>query len=285
MAFNPYAPPADNFGPPPGALPSGSGPVGWEAGEVMGQAWEIFKRQWVTFFFGPLIAMFAAGIPGQIINQVVATSTSDMDVIIAAGVISGLINLVVQTYMYAGLYKMCLGAARNGMPQLGELFQGGSRFLALLGATLLMNLLIIVGFICLIIPGIIVAYGLSMTPYFVIDQGLGPVEAIKASWNATDGHKGKLFVYSLLSMLVMFAGLLCCCIGMYGAIGVVFLGNAIIYTRLTGTMGHDTFNPYGGFGGPPAYGPPGYGPQGGYGPPPGYGGPPPGGGYGGGPSF
>jgi uncharacterized membrane protein len=270
----------------------GTGTQDWEAGEVLGQAWEIFKRQWITFFLGPLVGMFCAGIPGGIVNNIVAQSGADMEVMVSVQMVGQLITFALITFFYAGLFKVSLSAARGGTPQFGELFQGGSRFLPLLGTMFLMYLCMTVGFILLIVPGIIVGLALSQAPYYCVDQNMGPVEALKASWNATDGQKGKLFVYGLLSMLVMFAGLLCCCIGYYGALGIVILGQAIIFTRISGTMGAGPFGGFGGYGGfgppgygppmgygPPGYGPQGYGPQGGFGGPPGYG-PPPGGGYG-----
>ena len=298
---NPYAPPNEPFAPPPaGAVPTAGGPVDWEAGDALSQGWEVFKRQWVTFALGPLMAYFGAGIPASIVNQVGQSSGASAEQLSIFIMIGQLITFAIITYFNAGFMKASLSAVRGNTPQFGELFSGGSRFLPLLGTYFLMYLCIVVGLILLIVPGIIAALALSMAPFYCVDQNLGPVEALKASWNATDGQKGKIFVYGLLSILVLFAGMLCCCIGYYGALGVVMLGNAVIFTRLTGTMGQGPFGGfgggfgYGGYGAPPPYGyggPPGYGPPPYGGPPPGYG-PPPGGGYGGppgggygGPSF
>jgi uncharacterized membrane protein len=280
---NPYAPPTEPFAPPPvGGVPTGGNPADWEAGDVLGQAWEVFKRQWVTFFLGPLLAYFAAGIPARMITQLAMNTGADQEVVVALSFVGQVISWAIISYFNAGLIKASLSAVRGYTPSFGELFQGGPRFLPLFGTYFLMYLAISVGLIMLIVPGIIVALALSMAPFYCVDQNMGPVDAFKASWNVTEGQKGKLFVFALLSFLLMIVGILFCCIGMYGAVGVVALGNAIIFTRLTGTMGQ---GPTGGFGfggfGPPGYGPPGYGPPG-YGPPgygpPGYG--PPGGGFG-----
>lgn len=54
------------------------------------------------------------------------------------------------------------------------------------------------GFLCFIIPGIVVSYGLDMVPYILADNpGIGIMDAIKASWEMMKGYKWKLFVFDL----------------------------------------------------------------------------------------
>src|SRR5262249_36576075 len=140
------------------------------------------------------------------------------------------------------------------------------------------------------VPGVILGLGLSLSSYYCIDQKMGPIDAMKASWAATNGQKGKIFLFGLVAFLLIIAGYLACLCGAFVAIPVVMVAFATIYLRLSGTMGSGQAPPYGaggypapGFGPPgPGYGAPpggygggGYGPQGG-----GYGGPPGGGGYG-----
>jgi hypothetical protein len=188
--------------------------------------------------------------------------------------------------MNAGFYRMSIKTARGGMPSFGEVFQAGDRFLPMFLTTLLMDVIILVGLVLLIVPGVVAALGLCLAPFYVVDQNMGPIDAITASWNATTGHKGKIFLFYVFSVLASIVGLFACCVGVYAAVGTTTLGLATMYTRLTGTAGG---GPFGGGGMMPyGYGPmPGYGPPLGYGgPPPGYGGPPPGygppgGGYGG----
>lgn len=54
------------------------------------------------------------------------------------------------------------------------------------------------GFLCFIIPGFVVSYGLDMVPYILADNpGIGIMDAIKASWEMMKGYKWKLFVFDL----------------------------------------------------------------------------------------
>ena len=60
---------------------------------------------------------------------------------------------------------------------------------------LLTTVSIILGYVLLIIPGIIVSLMLALLPFIVAEKNdIDPVEAIKKSSNMMDGHKMKLFL-------------------------------------------------------------------------------------------
>lgn len=62
----------------------------------------------------------------------------------------------------------------------------------------LKNLFVALGFVFLIIPGLIVSYGMELVPYILADNpGMGIMDVIKASWNMMKGHKWELFVLDL----------------------------------------------------------------------------------------
>ena len=154
-------------------------------------------------------------------------------------------------------------------------FLSAQNMFTLLGHATFLGMLA-VGMVFLVVPGVILALGLGLYPYFIVDRNMGPVEALKASWDATTGHKANLFVLGFYSFGVMLLGVAACCIGIMPAVAVMSVAQAIVFTRLTGTVGQPPA------GSPPGYPPSAYGaPPGAYGPPPGAYGPPPGG-YGGG---
>jgi uncharacterized membrane protein len=68
-----------------------------------------------------------------------------------------------------------------------------------------MILAIFVGFIFFIIPGFILSLGLSQAMYLLADDDeLGPVEALKESWEMMKGHKTDYFVLGLYFILWSF---------------------------------------------------------------------------------
>lgn len=256
----------------------------WSVDEVVRQAWEIVKQHWVALIFGPLIGSILGAIPGQIL-QGIGRASNDRDTIFLMTVLSALIGMFVQTFFTAGMIKLALTAARSGSPQISEVFSGGSAYLRLLGTSLLTGVVVGFGFILLIVPGIILAIGLAMAPYYAVDAEMGPVDAMKASWEAMNGHKVNFFLFLLMGIVLAILGLIACCVGVFAAQAVILVGTAIIYTRVSGRTGG--FGGGGGIwsGGPAGgglgggYSPGGYAPGGGYGPGMGPT-PPPGGGWG-----
>ncbi len=287
MTYNPYGAPAAQ-GPIAPQVPAGPPgmPQPWEAGEVVSRAWDIFKVHWVPLVFGTMIGSAAASAPQQIgsIYNVVAHGPGgdkypiDDPIWVALAVGGGVIGWVLQAFFQAGFTKMYATAARGAAPEFAHVFSGAPHFFRMLGAMFLQMFLIMLGMIFFLVPGIILALGLMLTPYYVVDRGMGPIEAMKASWAATTGEKGKLFVLGLYWLGIMILGMLACCVGILPAIATMGLTQAIVYCRLTGTESTfsaappappGAYGPYGGgYGG---YGPPPQQPPGGYnyGPPPG----------------
>jgi len=282
--------------------------MAWEPTEVMGTAWSVFKPHWGPLVGATFVAAFIQGTINNVVSRIVGSATGNplsdpeqmqrlnnlnmekvlQQVMIQTAIIT-VILYPVAAFFRAGVIKLMLNTARGNAPNFGDIFSGASKTLNLTIAMFLKGAIILVGFLLLIVPGIYASLALSQVEFFVVDRNMSPVDAIKASWSATEGQKGNIFLYGIVSFGVMLLGLLACCLGVLVAIPVIELGTAMIFTRITGTPGHGGGNPFAGYGPPggmpppPNYGPPGgYGPPpgGGYGQPPGGYGPPPGGGYG-----
>ncbi len=66
-------------------------------------------------------------------------------------------------------------------------------FLKLAVMNLLTGILLAVSFLLLIVPFFFVLPRLQLAPYFLINQKLGIIDAIKASWHDTKGHSGEVW--------------------------------------------------------------------------------------------
>jgi hypothetical protein len=69
----------------------------------------------------------------------------------------------------------------------------------------------------------------------IIDRGLGPIEAIKGSWQLSRGHFWSLFGVSLVLGIILFAGLMSCLIGILFAAPQVMLTWTAGYLLIAGT--------------------------------------------------
>lgn len=82
--------------------------------------------------------------------------------------------------------------------------KGFTKLLPLIGLGILAGLAIMLGFLLLIIPGIYLVLKLCLSSYALVDQDLGPVEAMKKSFAITKGNVGKVAVYIGMTLILAF---------------------------------------------------------------------------------
>ena len=92
---------------------------------------------------------------------------------------------------------------------LGSLFSNtASHILSLAVAGILIGIVVGIGFILLVIPGIYLGVRLSLTVSSIIVKGESPVDAMKDSWETAHGNMwtifGVLLVYSVLNIILGF---------------------------------------------------------------------------------
>lgn len=79
-----------------------------------------------------------------------------------------------------------------------DLFKYYHDFVKIIGVTVLMGLIVMLGYICFIIPGIILTLSYSLVPIILIKKPeLGIVETLKYSREKMQGHKLDTFVLGL----------------------------------------------------------------------------------------
>jgi uncharacterized membrane protein len=231
--FNPYA--APQAVPYVAAQQAPGQPLDWEPVEVVKLALDRLGTYWFVLVAGYAIEFVVTQAVTQ--GPVLALkfgSNYDQTVISVVTLVCSLAGMTVGAFFTVGLLRVCLDAARGKPVRFATLFLGGDRFLAMIGLYFLMTLLIGLGFVLFIVPGIILAFGWSFAPLFVVDANLGPVAAMRASWYATAGQKGKLFGFGLLSIGVALLGLIACGIGVVPATSLLYVAWAIAFTRASG---------------------------------------------------
>ncbi len=104
-----------------------------------------------------------------------------------------------------GIYRAALDVSRGIAPEFTVLLKTEN-----LGRYVVFSLaylgLIILGFVLCVIPGILVAFLLQLGPFFILDKGYRPVEAMKASYSVISRNVGPAIVMVLFSILVTLLG-------------------------------------------------------------------------------
>ena len=115
-----------------------------------------------------------------------------------------------------GLSVFFLNIIRKEDTRYARLFDGFKDYIRVFLAEFLMCIAIAIGFCLLIIPGIMLAIGLTMTDFILKDdKEISAVDALFKSWKMTKGHKMRLFWlalsfigWAILSLLTLGIGFL-----------------------------------------------------------------------------
>jgi uncharacterized membrane protein len=237
-------------------------------GEVLSLAWERFKQSWAVLVFSHLIVVVIL----QVVSRVTVMAlgvTQDLrspTYWTAVGVTSA-IGQVVTAFFRPGLVRIWLAVSRGQSPSFGLLFSGFDRFLPMLGLTLLSGIAYTLGLVLLIVPGVILMLGFFAAEYYVVEGKMGPIAAMKSSWDATKGNKGDILLLALAGLGLFILGALMCLVGYFVTFPIFQVAAAASYTRMSGNG--PAPSPWVDQQPPPA--PPAGAPPADYGPPPGYG--------------
>ncbi len=199
QAQNPYAAPQAQGYPAQGMGLAPGGQFG--VGEMLSAGWERFKANWLTLILANLVLGVIA-VVAMMIFYIPAMLLMGNDSLQIVGSILMLVGMLAMfaalAWLGGGLLKLHLAVARGDQSAgVGMIFSGGRFMISLIGAYFLFGLMAWIP-----VFGIIAACALCLTGFFIVDQGKGAIDALKASWNATRGYKMTTFLTLLVCYLI-----------------------------------------------------------------------------------
>ena len=137
-----------------------------------------------------------------------------------------------------GMTRVVIEICDEHTPDMSAFFFNFRFFLNYAAGSILFMLMITLGFILLIIPGIICFLKFQFFAYFIIDKNAGPFEAFKMSSRITKGIKMRLLAFLILAGGINILGGLALGIGLIASIPTTLIAHAAIYRKLSS----DSFN-------------------------------------------
>ncbi len=182
-------------------------------GNLFGRAFDIFKTNPGLMVLITLIYMGVVSLPEYIGGDG------------PQGILFSLISIAISGPMALGYYGVMLRFVRDEPVRVGNLFDGFQNFGQAIGVYLLTALLIFIGILVFIIPGIILSLGLWPALMLVYDGRDGVVDVLKEAWDMTNGHKTTLFLLFVVTGIFVLAGLIAFVIGIVvtATIGMIIL--------------------------------------------------------------
>lgn len=203
-----------------------------EVGACVKRAFELTKRNFGVLFLA-MISVLA-------VYFVVVVALSAIDVAMGwkspiessrdqGSVFNQLAMQVISIFISLGATRFGLNLVSGRPVGVAQIFGEGDRLLRGIGVWLLLSLMIVVGMLFFIVPGIWLAlkYGQAMTA--LVDRNCGVIEAFKYSGKITEGHKAKLMLLGSAVLGIILAGLLAFVVGVVFAYPVAGLAWVLGY--------------------------------------------------------
>lgn len=119
---------------------------------------------------------------------------------------------------------MFRNVARKQISFNESLSEGLKYYVSFIVMFILMYVIAALSLLAFIIPFFFVAPRIALSPYFLVAKNMGPVDAVKASWDETKGHAGK--VWGIIGVNVLIALLIFTIIGIPFAMYFFFMYSA-----------------------------------------------------------
>tara|TARA_R110002095_G_C4250867_1_gene240060 strand:- start:3310 stop:4317 length:1008 start_codon:yes stop_codon:yes gene_type:complete len=213
-------------------------------GAVLSRAWEVYKANLGMVLAVPLlaggiyfVASIVIGIASAVIGAVLAGGVGN-DVAplvqIPVALVQNLIIYSIFFYLQLGGQLVFLQIVRGESPDLSVMFNGGPFFWRMFLCSMIYGILIFVGMILLIIPGIVVALMFWPFSFILIDRNLPGIESFSESRKVTSGNLLNLLGLSLaLGGISILGGIVTLGIGLIFIMPFTYMAQTVAYAEMT----------------------------------------------------
>jgi hypothetical protein len=218
-------------------------------GEWISEGWNMFAAEWKVWVLDALILSLVTVVPiiGVYVLMLFFAAAS---VGSGAGVgflMVALIFMVVvliavlATYLVGGMYHTAFKQLRGEPISTSDLFSASERLPAVLGASIIVGILSLIGALLCIIPAFIVAGALYFTVPLVVERRMRVMDAIQASRDITRGDLFMFVLFAFVVSLIAQAGSYLCYVGLLITWPLHYTIAAVAYRDCFGVAGARSF--------------------------------------------
>ena len=198
-----------------------SGNVEFNFGDLLGRAWEIFKNN-AGVFVGAVLVTALIILVGSSIAQLIHQY------------LASLVSAILVGPFMLGLAKMSLAGARGQQVQFATLFEGFNNAVHAILANVLMTIFFTVGFMCLIIPGVLI-YTLYITTFLFMADGQRDFwGAMESSRRLSQANFMQWLLVAIIAFVLYVAGMALCGVGVLVTAPIALLFVALAYETQRG---------------------------------------------------
>lgn len=196
--------------------------------DVVTKSWECTKAQlWI------LIGLMIGYI---ILSIMLSVASIPLQNSIVGMMVFMVINVAISLIFSLGYLKNIFQALDGIEPQFSAYGQQASKCLPFLGASILYGIIVAIGTLCLIIPGIYLAIRLQFFAAFIVEENSGVIESLKRSWAITEGEVLHLLLVFLVMYGIMILGIIVLFVGVFVAFPMIYIMYAEVFRKLNNPL-------------------------------------------------
>jgi len=192
---------------------------------LLKEAWETFKKNLNLLLM--VVGLYFVYYVGQYLVKI-AFYRSPLAAIFS------LVFLIVFLVIQIGTYNLMLRVVDGKTATIKDLYSYTNMTMKILrniAAGIIVGVIVAIGLILFVIPGIYLGIRLMFFTYYIVDKDAGVMDSIKMSWELTRNGVVNLFLLSILFIVINFIGALLFGIGLAITIPLTFLATATLYRK------------------------------------------------------
>lgn len=201
------------------------GSAGLRVGDAVSYGWAAFKKSPGQLVVVALVVLVVGALTSGIGNAVSRESA-------IFGVLVQLAGYIVSMILSLGLIRVALKVTRGEEVDVADLFKS-DQLGPYIGASILFGLMVGIGFIFCIVPGVILAVIFGFYGYVILEQGVGVGEGFSRAAEITKGQRGTVFLLVLAVVGINILGAIACGVGMLVSYPVTVVAGGYAYRVLS----------------------------------------------------
>ena len=227
--------------------PSGRGVWPLDVGATLSRAWELVQPNIAAGAIGFLALMainFAVSLPLTVVQTFLQAAVASIQgenaqlaatvLVVLLQIVSAIIGQFVGGFVYVGMAHGTYRLITTEQVSVGDFlpFQG-DLILRAGAAQIAMLVAVLAGTCAFVVPGVILSLGLVLWPFAMVTERLGPIDALKRSWELTDGYKIQILVWIIaVGLLNIVVSIPTCFLAMFVTLPVFWTGFALMFEGL-----------------------------------------------------
>jgi uncharacterized membrane protein len=210
-----------------------------DIGDCISKGWELVKKNFWPVVGVTALVMVVMGVINQIFGLFSRSAINEMMIqhqftpgAIATVLVVTIISAPVYTVFTAGLFKYFLKLIRGENAGVGDAFSGfGPSTGQLISLSLVQMILVLIGYVLCVIPGIYLSVAWYFAIPLIIDRQMNFWEAMELSRKMVNKHWFIIFAFLIVYGLLALAGFIACCVGFFVTMPIGFA--ALMYAYET----------------------------------------------------